>query len=211
MQHLGRDDDRLGHGAGHLQDVFLQHDQAFERGLHGQIAAVHQQAVGRGGNLFQMVQPILALDLGDDARSPLARDGPDALHVLCTGHEGDADEVHTLDLGELDYLAIPVSEQTRLGRRRQTDAFVAPQRAGALGPTDNLLAANLQDREADGAVLGAQHITHRQILIQGSAADRNLLRVRGIFGGREDHPVPGLEAPLVLELPGPHLAARQIK
>ena len=95
LEHLGRDDHRLGVAAGLLDDPLLQERHVLERALHAEVAARDHEAVEGLDDLVEVVDRLRLLDLGDHREQDalLAHDLAYVLDVLGRADERERDEV----------------------------------------------------------------------------------------------------------------------
>ena len=69
LEHLGRDDDRLGAAAGDLAGALLHQRHLLERHLDAEVAAGHHDAVEGADDLVEVLDGLRLLDLGDDGQA----------------------------------------------------------------------------------------------------------------------------------------------
>ena len=126
LEHLGRDDHRLGVVAADLDRPLLHDRHLLERHLDAEVAARDHDAVEGEHDLFEPVDRLGLLDLGDDRAvdADLVHDLVHELDVFGRAHERQRDEVDAR-----------AAARTR-GRRRPcpTSPAPTPRRRAATGP-----------------------------------------------------------------------------
>ena len=95
---LRRDDNRLGSNTGKLNRALLDQRHGFQGHLNAEVTAGDHDAVEGLDDLFQRLNSLRLLDLGNDrdALAHLVHDLVDILDVLGRTHEGQGDEVGIL-------------------------------------------------------------------------------------------------------------------
>ena len=130
---LGSHDDRLGVLASQLDDALSGQRDLFQRALNGHVATGGHDAVEGLDDLFEVLQSLRLLDLGNDrdATAFLVHDLVGAVDVGGETHEGHGDDVGAGADGPTQVGLILLGQGRQAhGHARQVDALVGGHRAG---------------------------------------------------------------------------------
>ena len=196
----------LGAGVG---DAALHIGQIGHVGFDAQIAARHHQAIGGLRNLLQIGNPLLILDLGQDAGPVglLPKQGAQFLHIARLPHEGQGDEIHLLGQPERQIDAIFGGDGRQVDAGAgQVDMALAAEQAAIDHPAAKLLAVRLQHLEVDQAIVQGDavadfHAVRKPLIVDLNGGAFHGLRISDAQG---DH-LPFFEVQRLVEIPGANL------
>ena len=190
LEHLGRHDHRLAGEAAGGDDLLLQHGDGVERHLDPEVAAGDHQAVGRVGDLVEVLDRGLALDLGDDRDPPagLRHHRADRLDVRRLADVARGEEVRLLGDGEGDVGAVLLGDLEGEVGVRQVDPLAGLHRAAVDDPRPHAVPLLRLDAQLDQAAVDQHPLAGLQVA-QDLGIDRQVDVVRL---GAEDDLLAGL-------------------
>jgi hypothetical protein len=166
---FGSHDDRLGVLASQLDDALSGQRDLFQRALNGHVATGGHDAVEGLDDLFEVLQSLRLLDLGNDrdATAFLVHDLVGAVDVGGETHEGHGDDVGTGADGptQVGLILLGQSRQGD-GDARQVDALVGGHRTGHDDLGVHVVALDLGDLKTDLAVIDQDRVARVAIARQ---------------------------------------------
>ena len=203
LEHLGRDDHRLGVVAADLDGPLLHHRHLLERHLDAEVAAGHHHAVEGEHDLLEPLDGLRLLDLGDHraADADLVHHPVHELDVLGVADEGQRDEVDAQSQRELQILGVLLRHRRHADRdagQRQT--LVVADRAAFGDVADDVGAVlDLDGDERDVAVVDEQPVAGPHVVGELLVRRRDAVVVAGAVLDGDADPLAG----------GPHRPARR--
>jgi hypothetical protein len=214
LEHLGRDDCRLGRLPARLRGPLLHQRHPLQRHLHAEVAAGHHDPVERGQHRGQLGDRLRLLQLGQHRNGPalLGQHRPDRPGVGRRPDERQRGQVHPEREREPQVLGV-LAGQRRLAHRDpgQGQALVIGHRAAFGHLADHVGSADGDDHQPHVAVVDQQPVARRDVVGQPRVRRRHPPRGAGLVLGGDRDPVAG--APLDRAVGEPaeaHLRALQV-
>lgn len=146
----------------------LRSSDLLDGNLHAQIATSNHDTVGCIDDRIEIVEALLAFDLGNDEGFAFlhSRERPDRMHIIGLTDERSSDHIHFLLDAELDILDVLLSNGRKIDNHaRQVDVLVLAHGARILSlGFDPAIILYLQDDEGQQPITYKDAITRLHVL-----------------------------------------------